>query len=71
MLFWQLIVHVVVAVTRLLSRDGGMARDHGAPKAGQLPRPGLETCDLLNRMTQAQNKRILLKLLLLILKKYE
>ena len=29
---------VVVVVTRLLSRDRGMAKDHGAPKAGQLPR---------------------------------
>ena len=25
-------------VTRLLPRNGGMAEDHGAPEAGQLPR---------------------------------
>ena len=48
MLFWQLIVNAVVAVTRLLSRDGGMARDHGAPEAGQLPRPGLEVAEKKN-----------------------
>ena len=29
---------VVVVVTRPLPRDGGMAEDHGAPEAGQLPR---------------------------------
>ena len=29
---------VVVVVTRPLSRDGGMAEDHGVPEAGLLPR---------------------------------
>ena len=29
---------MVVVVTRPLPRDGGMAEDHGAPEAGQLPR---------------------------------
>ena len=29
---------VAVVVTRPLSRDGGMAEDHGAPEAEQLPR---------------------------------
>ena len=28
----------VVVVTQSLLRDGGMAEDHGAPEAGQLPR---------------------------------
>ena len=31
---------VVVVFTRSLPRDGGMAEDHGALKAGQLPEPG-------------------------------
>ena len=32
--------HIVLLllVTRPLPRDGGMAEDHGAPEAGQLPR---------------------------------
>ena len=34
----HVVVVVVVVVTRPLSRDGGMAEDHGAPEAGQLPR---------------------------------
>ena len=29
---------VVVVFTCALPRDGGMAEDHGAPEAGQLPR---------------------------------
>ena len=29
---------VVVVVTRPLPRDGGMAKHHGAPEAGQLPK---------------------------------
>ena len=29
---------LLLLVTRLLPRDGGMAEDHGAPEAGQLPR---------------------------------
>ena len=29
---------VVVVVTQPLSRDGGMAEEHGAPEAGQLPK---------------------------------
>ena len=34
---WHLVKRdVVVVVTRLLPRDGGMAEDHGAPEAGQL-----------------------------------
>ena len=30
-------------ITRRFSRDGGMAEDHGAPEAGQLPRGRRET----------------------------
>ena len=33
----ELTAHVVV-VTRPLLRDGGMVENHGAPKAGKLPR---------------------------------
>ena len=29
---------LLLLVTRPLPRDGGMAEDHGAPEAGQLPR---------------------------------
>ena len=29
---------VLLLVTQPLPRDGGMAEDHGAPEAGQLPR---------------------------------
>ena len=29
---------LLLLVTRLLPRDGGMAEDHGAPEAGQLPK---------------------------------
>ena len=29
---------LLLLVTRPLSRDGGMAEDHGSPEAGQLPR---------------------------------
>ena len=29
---------LLLLVTRPLPRDGGMAEDHGAPKAGQLPK---------------------------------
>ena len=29
---------LLLLFTRPLPRDGGMAEDHGAPKAGQLPR---------------------------------
>ena len=29
---------VLLLITRPLPRDGGMAEDHGAPEAGQLPR---------------------------------
>ena len=28
----------MLVVTRPFSRDGGMAKDHGAPEAGQLPK---------------------------------
>ena len=31
-------VEMLLLVTRSLPRDGGMAEDHGAPEAGQLPR---------------------------------
>ena len=34
----DVVVVVVVVVTRPLPRDGGMAEDHGAPEAGQLPK---------------------------------
>ena len=34
----EALVVVVVVVTRPLPRDRGMAEDHGAPEAGQLPR---------------------------------
>ena len=29
---------LLLVITRLLPRDGGMAEDHGAPEAGKLPR---------------------------------
>ena len=29
---------LLLLITRLLPRDGGMAEDHGAPEAGKLPR---------------------------------
>ena len=29
---------LLLLITRPLPRDGGMAEDHGAPEAGQLPR---------------------------------
>ena len=41
---------LLLLVTRPLPRDGGMAEDHGAPEAGQLPRvwtrrrSGTESC---------------------------
>ena len=30
------VVVVVVVISQLLSRDGGMAEEHGVPEAGQL-----------------------------------
>ena len=30
--------HLLLLFTQPLPRDGGMAEDHGAPEAGQLPR---------------------------------
>ena len=35
---------VVVVVTRLLPRDGGMAEDHGAPEAGKFPKVWTRHC---------------------------
>ena len=35
----------VVVVSRSLPRDGGMARDRGALKIGQLPRAGPDVLD--------------------------
>ena len=35
---FSFVLPVVVVVTQPLPRDGGMAEDHGAPEAGQLPR---------------------------------
>ena len=35
---------VIVVATRPLSRDEGMAEDHGAPKAGQLPSAWTKGC---------------------------
>ena len=32
------LIHMLLLVTRPLPRDGGMAEDHEAPEAGQLPR---------------------------------
>ena len=43
---------VVVVVTRPLPRDGGMAGDHGAPKAGQLSR----VCTRDRRETESRQK---------------
>ena len=36
--FFSAINHFVVVVTRPLPRNGGMVENHGAPKAGLLPR---------------------------------
>ena len=36
--FLKLSLMLLLLVTRPLPRDGGMAEDHGAPEAGQLPR---------------------------------
>ena len=33
-----MILLLLLLFTRPLPRDGGMAEDHGAPEAGQLPR---------------------------------
>ena len=35
---------LLLLVTRPLPRDGGMAEDHGAPEAGQLPRVWTKGC---------------------------
>ena len=34
----KLLLLLLLLITRPLPRDGGMAEDHGAPEAGQLPR---------------------------------
>ena len=34
----ELVLLLLLLITRPLSRDGGMKEDHGAPEAGQLPR---------------------------------
>ena len=34
----KMILLLLLLATRTLPRDGGMAEDHGAPDAGQLPR---------------------------------
>ena len=36
---------LLLLVARPLPRDGGMAEDHGAPEAGQLPRSGPEVAE--------------------------
>ena len=36
------LIVVVVVVTRPLPRNEGMAEGHGAPEAGESPRPGPE-----------------------------
>ena len=36
--FPKALLLLLLLFTRPLSRDGGMAEDHGAPEAGQLPR---------------------------------
>ena len=35
---------LLLLVARPLLRDGGMAEDHGAPEAGQLPRVWTRDC---------------------------
>ena len=35
---------LLLLITRTLPRDGGMAKDHGAPVAGQLPRAWIIGC---------------------------
>ena len=35
--YWNKRQKMLLLITRPLPRDGGMAEDHGAPEAGQLP----------------------------------
>ena len=43
-MLFRLVMLLLLLVTRLLPRDGGMAEHHGAPEAGQLPRVWIRGC---------------------------
>ena len=42
----------LVVVIRLIPRDGGMAEDHGAPEAGQLPKAWTGDCKERERVAK-------------------
>ena len=52
-----LTVVVVVVVIRPIPRDGGMAEDHGAPEAAQLPNAWTGDCKEREREREREKER--------------
>ena len=54
----KVLLTFVVVVIRPIPRDGGMAEDHGAPEAGQLPKAWTGDCKERERVAKERAGQI-------------